>query len=236
MEAQEQASSSGDGVLASSSDGVLAYREVASALEEVLASSEFRQVEPSPLGRWLGEAWRAFLELLPPVVLEVPRGAGAMVAWLLAGATLALLTAVIGRRMGRLAHRLGRRGKAARGSGSGDGDRPRTPGEWLGLAAARASDGNLRGAATALYQGVLGALDEKGVVRFHPSKTPGEYVAEASAASQAPEATAFIRSFQRFRFGEATPTSAAYRELGDQAHFLLFGRKEPAVPESGERT
>lgn len=228
LEAQEQASSSGD--------GVLAYREVASALEEVLASSEFRQVEPSPLGRWLGEAWRAFLELLPPVVLEVPRGAGAMVAWLLAAATLALLTAVVGRRLGHLAHRLGRRTKAARGSGSGDGDRPRTPGEWLGLAAARASDGNLRGAATALYQGVLGVLDEKGVVRFHPSKTPGEYVAEASTASQAPEATAFIRSFQRFRFGEATPTSAAYRELGDQAHFLLFGREEPAVPESGERT
>lgn len=222
-------------MLASSSDGVLAYREVASALEEVLASSEFRQVEPSPLGRWLGEAWRAFLELLPPFVLEVPQGAGAMVAWLLAAATLAVLTAVVGRRLGHLAHRLGRRTKAVRRSGDG-GDRPRTPGEWLGLAAARASDGNLRGAATALYQGVLGALDEKGVVRFHPSKTPGEYVAEASTASQAPEATAFIRSFQRFRFGEAPPTSAAYRELGDQARFLLFGREEPAGSESGERT
>ena len=215
-----------------SGEGVPAYREVVRALEEVLAGSDFQQVESSTLGRWIAEAWSALWEVLARIPLRVPDGASAAAAWLLAAAAFVVVAVVLGRWMHRLERKPWRRiGKTSQ---AGNGDRPATTAEWLRLAAARTSEGDLRAAATALYQGVLRALDDRGVVRIHPSKTPGDYAGELSRRADASSAasgdssaargaalrtdpTAFLRSFQRLRFGETAPTLAAYRKLEELA-------------------
>ena len=226
-----------------SGDGVPAYREIARALEEVLAGPDFQRVEPSTLGRWIAEAWSALWDLLARIPLRVPEGASAAAAWLLATAAFVVAAVVLGRWLYRLERKPWRRG--GRPSQAGDGDRSATTAEWLRLAAARASEGDLRAAATALYQSVLRALDDRGVVRIHPSKTPGDYAGElsrragastsaSSAGSSGPSAAsdrsweangastgtgpaAFLHAFQRLRFGETAPTLAAYRELEEMA-------------------
>lgn len=210
-----------EGVPAQSDEAAPAYAEVARALEDVLASPDFRQVEPSAFQSWLTAAWEALTDLLRTIPLQVPEGAGAAAAWLLAvalaGLSAVALTLLLGRWIARLLNDRG-----GRGAGPPDNNgaaQPATAAEWARLAAARAAEGDLRAAATALYQGVLRVLDGKGVVRFHRSKTPGEYMVEAARHGGEPggDAATFLRSFQRFRFGEATPTPAAYRELEKRA-------------------
>lgn len=188
-------------------------------LGDVLASPDFRRVEPSVVESWLIAAWEAFRDLLRAIPLQVPEGAGAAAAWLLAvalaGVAAIALTILVGHWTARLwGDRDGRDAPE-----DDDGAQPTTAAEWLRLAAARAADGDLRAAATALYQGVLRVLDGKGVVHFHRSKTPGEYMVEAARHGGEPavDAATFLRLFQRFRFGDAAPTLSAYRRLEEQA-------------------
>lgn len=210
-----------DGFPTRDDGAVPAYAEVARALEDVLAGPDFRRAEPSMVEIWLIAAWEALQDVLRMIPLRIPEGGGAAAAWLLAVVLVvvsaAVLAVLLGRWVARLSnHRDGRRGGAVDDSRSAQ---PTTAAEWMRLAAARTADGDLRSAATALYQGVLRVLDGKGMVRFHPSKTPGEYIVEAVRHGGEPgaDAAAFLRSFQRFRFGEAAPTLAAYRELEERA-------------------
>ena len=200
-------------------DGVPAYRDVARALEEVLAGPEFQRVERSVVEQWISAAWNAFRELFLGIPLRIPSGAGEAAAWLLAAAASFVLIIVLGHWAATLVAGRTRRMGTTPGDGDGIGDHPVTAADWLRLAAARASEGDLRLAATALYQSVLQVLDGKGVVRFHRSKTPGEYLAEVagSGAEPAADAAIFLRSFQRLRFGEAAPTHSAYRRLEELA-------------------
>ena len=203
-----------DGVPTRGDAAVPAYAEVARALEDVLAGPDFRRAEPSVVESWLIAAREALQDVLRMIPLRIPEGGGAAAAWLLAVVVLVAVSAVVLVRL--LDARGGRPSATADDYG---GAQPATAAEWLRLAAARAADGDLRSAATALYQGVLRVLDGKGMVRFHPSKTPGEYIVEAVRHGGEPgaDAAAFLRSFQRFRFGEAAPTLAAYRKLEERA-------------------
>ena len=212
QELQEGVSPLGDGAAPT-------YAEVARALGDVLAGPDFRRVEPSVVESWLAAAWEAFRDLLRAIPLQVPEGASAAAAWLLAVAlagVAAIAWVILLRRWA--ARLLGNRdGRDA--PDDDDGPQPATAAEWLRLAAARAADGDLRAAATVLYQGVLRVLDGKGVVHFHRSKTPGEYMVEAARHGGEPgaDAATFLRLFQRFRFGDAAPTLSAYRRLEKQA-------------------
>lgn len=203
-----------DGVPTRGDAAVPAYAEVARALEDVLAGPDFRRAEPSVVESWLIAAREALQDVLRMIPLRIPEGGGAAAAWLLAVVVLVAASAVV---LVRLLDARGGRPSATPDDHGGA--QPATAAEWLRLAAARAADGDLRSAATALYQGVLRVLDGKGMVRFHPSKTPGEYIVEAVRHGGEPgaDAAAFLRSFQRFRFGEAAPTLAAYRKLEERA-------------------
>lgn len=88
-------------------------------------------------------------------------------------------------------------------------------GEWLRLATERAGRGELRPAATALYQGFLLTLEKRGALSFHSSKTPGDYALEIARAGSGVEAAGgrFLGSFQNFSFGQDAPTTEAYAGL-----------------------
>ena len=93
---------------------------------------------------------------------------------------------------------------------------PVTVGEWLKLATERAGRGDFRPAATALYQGFLLTLENRGVLSFHSSKTPGDYALEIARGGGGAVPAAggrFLDSFQDFSFGQERPTTAGYAGL-----------------------
>lgn len=80
--------------------------------------------------------------------------------------------------------------------------KPRTAADWEDEAVRLAAAGRLREASAALYQALLLRLDAREVVRFDPSKTPGDYRREARRHPQAAKAlTAFLRLFEPVAFG-----------------------------------
>ena len=95
---------------------------------------------------------------------------------------------------------------------------PWKAGEWLRVASERAIQGELRPAATALYQGFLLTLDQQGTLSFHNSKTPGDYALELARGrvtaheSMRPDAR-FLIAFQDFSFGRDRPTVSEYAGL-----------------------
>ena len=124
------------------------------------------------------------------------------------------------------------------GAGTGEAEHPArgapaTAGEWLAVAQARARLGDLRPAATALYQGFLLTLDQRGVVSFHNSKTPGDYALEIArgdggTAGAAATGGRFLDSFQDFSFGPGRPTPDGYTGLARLA------REAGCMPEAAD--
>lgn len=189
---------------------VRAYEEVAGALAEILSGPEFQSAQPGLLHRMMAAVLDALGELLRSIVLRTSAGPGEVLAWALGAAATVVLVLALGRAAGRLVVRRrlgGRRVTAPDRAGV------RTAAGWLRAAAERAERGDYRAAATALYQAVLLALDGAGVVAFHPSKTPGEYAAEAGAKAPGEDAERFLADFQRAAFGLQAPAAGAYRRL-----------------------
>jgi hypothetical protein len=80
--------------------------------------------------------------------------------------------------------------------------KPRTAADWEADALRLAAEGRLREAAAALYQALLLRLDAREVVRYDPSKTPGDYRGEARRHPEAARALgAFLRLFEPVAFG-----------------------------------
>lgn len=122
------------------------------------------------------------------------------------------------------------------GGASGEGDEaagagrpPTSAREWLLLARARAGEGDFRPAATALYQGFLLTLEQRGTVAFHASKTPGDYAVEIAVEIEAVgTGSRFLRSFQRLSFGQEAPTPGKYADL--EALARDAGCPDPTAP------
>jgi len=79
--------------------------------------------------------------------------------------------------------------------------------DWLEVSALEARAGAFRPAATALYQGWILNLDGDGMLAFHDSKTPGDYLVEF------PNGRRFLDSFQLFAFGKSERTAEGYENL-----------------------
>lgn len=205
--------------------------EVARTLREILAGPEFVTFEEP--GRWqfltwiwqqLGQLWiwlqrltgdgiEGFAEIL---VIVVP---------------LAILVAA--------AIMVSRHGRGLLPGQEGDDPGltaegpPRQPGEWLTLASERAIRGELRPAATALYQGFLLTLDRQGALSFHSSKTPGDYALElardrATARGSMSRGASFLAAFQDFSFGPDRPTASEYAGLESLAREAGCPAGQPA--------
>lgn len=201
--------------------------EVSEVLREILSGPEFATFRQNPLARlldWVArtmrDLWRWLRESLGDqgVAAEI-----VVVAVVVAVAVLAVY----------LAHRYApewlRGGEGEEGEAAPE--TPVTAREWLRLATDRAGRGELRPAATALYQGFLLTLDRQGTLSFHSSKTPGDYALEMGQGGGGTMAAGsrFLDSFQDFSFGQQRPTAARYDGLARLA-------REAGCPTGGAET
>lgn len=190
-----------------------AAEEISGTLRDILAGPDFTTFEPPVGNPFLNALLDRLLEFLL-WVLELMDGAPVIVSALAilipALALLALGVIVVRRRRDAVRRTADGRDPAAE-------EVPVTPSEWLRLASDRAGRGRLRSAATALYQGFLLTLDQRGTLAFHPSKTPGDYNLEIargySGGADARAGGRFLNSFQGFSFGQQDPSNDGYADL-----------------------
>ena len=201
--------------------------EVSEVLREILAGPEFATFQEDPMSRLLSWVFETVSDLWRWLRESLGDQAGAAeIVTILIVVAVVLIAVLVARRY------------APDWLRSGDGDRgeaaPETPvtaREWLKLATDRAGRGDLRPAATALYQGFLLTLDQQGALSFHNSKTPGDYTLEMAHGGGAAVATGsrFLDTFQDFSFGQERPTAAGYDGLARLA-------REAGCPAGGART
>ncbi len=190
--------------------------EVSRTLREILADPEFVTFEEP--GRWqlLAWIWQKFVQLWSWLQRLTGDGIGGFAEILVIVVPLAVLAvvAIVFSRHGRRllpGHEGDDRGLTAETP-------PLKAGEWLSLASERAIQGELRPAATALYQGFLLTLEQQGTLSFHSSKTPGDYALElardrAAARGSTGPGARFLAAFQDFSFGPDRPTVSEYAGL-----------------------
>ena len=185
--------------------------EVSEVLREILAGPEFATFQQDLMSRLLSWVFETVSDLWRWLRESLGDQAGAAeIVTILIVVAVVLIAVFVARRY------------VPEWLQSGDGDHkkaaPETPvtaREWMKLATDRAGRGELRPAATALYQGFLLTLDKQGALSFHNSKTPGDYTLEMAHGGSAAVAAGsrFLDSFQGFSFGQDRPTAAGYDGL-----------------------
>jgi hypothetical protein len=190
---------------------------VDAALARVFARSEFAEREASGLLRLVSDLGRAFRQWIGSLLSAwVPERWHPAFTWLII-VVVSLLA------LWALASMV----RALVGSPRRD---PATPGQpavglpvedaeaWEAAARAAAAAGRFRDAAIALYLAAVLRLEERGILRYHAGKTPGDYRAEARShpESRGPFDT-FIRQFLPVAFGARTPDAAAFQALRSTA-------------------
>ncbi len=187
--------------------------EISGTLRDIVAGPDFATFE-APVGNPLMDAvidrFFQFVEWILEMLDRAPAAVSVLAIIIPLLALLAAGVMVVRRRRGAVK-------RAADGHATTEEPTPVTPAEWLRLASDRAGRGRLRSAATALYQGFLLTLDQRGTVAFHPSKTPGDYSLEIarghSAGTDVGAGGQFLSSFQGFSFGQEDPSQDGYDDL-----------------------
>ncbi len=135
----------------------------------------------------------------------------------------------------RLVRRV-RLNEAPEGSGASVPNPAKDAAGWFLEALDRQKTGDLRGAATALYQGVLLSLDARGALAFHPSKTAGDYLRELFAGEppgrRRRAAGEFLSRVQGYCFGRKGASRKGYDELTPlvlEAGCALPGKADPSA-------
>ncbi len=185
----------------------------------MLARREFSAPRKAGPLEWLGRQWselkQSFWDVVERIrVLEVT---APVVYWLILGwmvLSVLAIAAHLAISIARAWRARDRHEAEGRGDGLAGGARPRTPAAWEAEARRLADAGRLREAAVALYQALLLRLDARGVVRYDPAKTPGEYRREARRdAAGAAALGAFLRAFEPVAFGGRALDRAGYERL-----------------------
>lgn len=192
--------------------------ETEAALREVFARPELTPPPPSPLSQWLGRAWEwvkgLWDRLFPDLALTdtVSGALGWTVIGVLAVVGLGIALHLLLQAGGAWRGRSGERREAAPGGlASARGMRA---GDWETLARRAAEEGRWRDAALALYQALLFRLHDRGVLRYDPSKTPGDYRRELRRAGGAGQPfERFVRLFEPVAFGGRGLDGAGYEQL-----------------------
>jgi Domain of unknown function (DUF4129) len=133
-------------------------------------------------------------------------------------AAVALIVIIIA---GRIV--IGQQMEARRLAGAGlraiDGERR----DYWALAAQLDAAGNYVGACHAIYVGVLDALARTGVVKFHASKTSGDYARDLRQrrSAVAGEFASFARQFDRSVYSWSAPTHDDYLRLAQAAEAIV---------------
>ncbi len=189
--------------------------EVAEALRAVLARPEFQPGLERPGQGLLARVVRWLFDLVDRLLPDIPALPGGpllnaiAVAGLVAGAVLLVRRLVRDR-----ARRRGRIPATASGESapSLEPALERTAAQWEARARELLAAGRAREAALALYQSVLRRLADAGLIRYHTSKTPGDYRREIAGAPAAGAYAAFLRGFE--------PLAFATIGIGDRVELL----------------
>jgi len=182
--------------------------EVAATLRDVLSRPEFQRAEESE--SLLGRLYRWLAEWLTRHPIDLPSLPGGIVVDVLTTAGLAVAAALLLRTLVRNRARRG-----ARFAGVAPGGIPaetaidRTAEEWEARARDLAAGGHARDAALALYQSVLRRLADAGLVRYHASKTPGDYRHEVRGREVARPYATFLARFEPIAFGRVAGADVA---------------------------
>jgi len=192
--------------------------QVDDALEHVYALPEFAPAGRSPIQEGLAAAWRWIRDFIRWLTPDLDFGAAGDRTLLV---VLVALMAVVG--IAAVAHlsgvlpRLLRREERAEAARLAAG-RPSRAAEWEARARRSAAAGEWREAALALYQALLLRLEERGAVRYDPSKTPGDYRREARRNAEARGVLdGFLRAFEPVAFGGRALDAGGYERLRDTA-------------------
>jgi hypothetical protein len=168
-------------------------------LDSVFAGQAYDWVERAHPLAFLGRWWSALKRWLFGLEQSQP-----MVYWLIVSLLVALLVAILVHAVWVMARTL-RAAGAPTEAGSG-GPAPEVRGAaWYRREAQRlARERRYPEAMQADFLGLVLELDQRGVLRFHPSKTPNEYTYEARLAE--PARAAFrdlVRALYRYAFARA---------------------------------
>lgn len=196
--------------------------ELDRAVRRVLARPEFAERElPGPL-QWLVDLYISVRDAVLRMLLDAVGGSVPVLRWVVVGALVVALVLILAY-LARSALKAWRASGGGRdrsgGSGEASGpDRAAGPAAWEARAREEAEEGRLREAALALYRAVLLRLDERDVLSYEPSKTPGDYRRETSGGRPASgELRRFLGLFEPIAFGGGTVSRGAWERLASAA-------------------
>jgi hypothetical protein len=163
----------------------------------------------------LGRIFQALFRWVRDLLDRVEAWPGAR--YILIAAAVLLVVVIAGRIF--IAQQMDARRRAGIGLRALGGERR----DYFALAAELDAAGNHVGACHAAYIGVLDALSRAGLVRFHASKTSGDYARDLRqrGAPMAREFGAFARQFERSVFGWSAPTHDDYVRMASAAEAIV---------------
>lgn len=187
---------------------------IRSVFEAVLASPDFEPARTSLAARVVRFIWQAIDRLFGDWLPTLEEGPLEVISLLLVVAAAVAIVAVAWNRT------LGRRGTSTRRGPAVPAVGPRGVAEWVEWARGARGSGDLRLAATGLYQAVVLHLESRGVIRFGEWKTPGDYADEIDGREEAVPFEAFLALFVEVAFGPREPTGEALDRLFTRAERL----------------
>lgn len=197
---------------------MLSADTVDAALVRVFARPEFAERESSGLLRLVSDLGKAFRQWIGSLLSAwVPEQWHPAFTWLIVVVVSLLALWALVTMVRALVGSPGRR-DATEPVRAAVGLRVEDAAAWEAAARAAAAAGRFRDAAIALYLAAVLRLEERGILRYHAGKTPGDYRAEARShpESRGPFDT-FIRQFLPVAFGARTPDAAAFQALRSTA-------------------
>jgi hypothetical protein len=179
------------------------------ALDEVFARPEYRWAESRVVLRWLGSLWLSFIDWLSVLQRTHP----AQYAVFLALAVLLLVGILV--HFGYVALRIIR--PTFRTGGARAPADPRLDDGRSHLARARelAAAGQYAEALAQRFLALLVQLEVRQAVKFHPAKTPAEYIGEARLDAEGRAGlSALVARLYGHLFGAVPCDATAYMEFG----------------------
>jgi len=186
------------------------------ALAEVFARPSYRWVEQRSARSWLRERWAELQDWLDALEQSNP-----MLFKVIVGALVVLL-AVLLVHIGYVLWRVLRRAPEPRGQAAVGPAAGWDAGAHFRHADALAAAGRWAEALGHKFLALVLELDRLRALRFHPSKTPAEYIGEARLDPPGRESlTDVVGRLYRHVFGAAPCDAEAYRAFGAAAQLVI---------------
>ena len=187
---------------------------IRSVFEGVLAGPDFEPVRTSLAARVVRWVWTTIDRLFGDLLPTLEEGPLEVLSLLLVTAAAVALVVTGWRRT------VGRGVRVRRSQPEVVPTGPRGVADWVEWARGARGGGDLRLAATGLYQAVVLHLESRGALRYREWKTPGDYADEIEGRDEAVPFEAFLALFVEIAFGPREPTGDAVDTLFTRAERL----------------